>query len=124
MTSQLLEPIDKILPSESASSSFEQRFIYRRPNEVRQFLEAHPFLVSLLKEARERIDDYFGSRNDVVLEVIIEPDALDDHELFAFVQTDLPHKDALARLERLDEDWWLDASDRAQGKLCIHVEFA
>jgi hypothetical protein len=59
-----------------------------------------------------------------VLEVVTEPDALDDHELFAFVQADLPHHEALARLEELGEDWWLDASDRAQGKLCIHVEFA
>ncbi|NUO80825.1 hypothetical protein HUU05_12155 [candidate division KSB1 bacterium] len=124
MTSQTIESINKTASSESASSAFEQRFLYRHPKEVRQFLEAHPFLVSLLKEARERIDNYFGGHNDVVLEVIAEPNALDDHELFAFVQTDLPHKDALARLERLDEDWWLDASVRAQGKLCIHVKFA
>lgn len=59
-----------------------------------------------------------------MLEVVTEADAEDDRELFAFVQTDLPHQEALARLEQLDEDWWLDASDRAQGKLCMHVEFA
>lgn len=123
MTSQTIEAIDKITPAETASS-FDQRFSYRRPQEVRQFLEAHPFLVSLLREARARIDEYFGSHNDVVLEVVTEADAEDDRELFAFVQTDLPHQEALARLEQLDEDWWLDASDRAQGKLCIHVEFA
>lgn len=123
MTSQIIEATNRVMSAE-APSSFEQRFTLRRTEEVRQFLEAHPFLISLLKEARARIDEYFGSHNDVVLEVVTEPEADDDRELFAFVQTDLPHQEALARLEQLDEDWWLDASDRAQGKLCMHVEFA
>ena len=103
--------------------SLEQLYSFRRQAEVLQFLEAHPFLVPLLVEAHSKIGDYFGSNPEVALEVVTDPEAIDDHELFAFIRTSLPADEAHDRLDRLGEEWWLDAMERAQGKLCIDMEF-
>ncbi|MDZ7359927.1 MAG: hypothetical protein ONB46_04270 [candidate division KSB1 bacterium] len=97
---------------------------FRRPVEVKDFLAAHPFLVQLLVEAHDKIGNYFGPQSKVVLEVVTDPEADDDRRLFAFIQTSLLPEEALDRLDRLDNDWWLDAADRGEGKLCLHVEFA
>ncbi|MBC7259156.1 MAG: hypothetical protein H5T65_07895 [Chloroflexi bacterium] len=94
-----------------------------RRDEVVQFLGAYPFLAPLLIEARRKIAEVFGHASRVVLEVITDPEAPADRELFAFVQADLPPDEALQKLNQLDQEWWLDKIDEAQGKLCIHVEF-
>lgn len=92
-------------------------------DEVVRFLGSHPFLAPLLIEARLKIAEVFGHASRVVLEVITDPEAPADRQLFAFVQTDLPPDEALQKLNQLDQEWWLDKLDEAQGKLCIHVEF-
>ena len=98
-------------------------YVFRRPEEVIEFLEDHPFLVALLFDAHPQIVKHFGPRPDAVLEVVADPEAMADRELFVLVRTDLPPDDALCRLERLDMDWWLDAMDRAHASLCIDLEF-
>ncbi len=120
----IVDTLTKPAHSEPAIKPFERLYAFRKPEEVGQFLEAYPFLTPLLREAHDKIDDYFGPQTAVALEVVTDPEAMDDRELFAFIQTSLPSQEALDRLERLDQDWWLDASDRSEGRLCIHVEFA
>jgi len=104
-------------------AAVEKYYLFRNRHEVLQFLQKHSFLLPLLVEAYGKIAEYFETFSSVVLEVITEPEAENDRELFAFIRTGRPVDEALARLERFDEEWWLEASDRAQGKLCIHVEF-
>ncbi len=98
-------------------------YSFRNPAEVFSFLQTHPFLTPLLLEAYPQIEERFGPNPEVVLEVITDPEAADDQELFAFIRTDLAPEEALEKLHQLDENWWLDEADRANGKLCIHVEF-
>ena len=93
-----------------------------RGREVTEFLERNDFLIPLLFEAHGEIKDRFGSAV-FFLEVIADPEAADDRELYALVATHLPPEAALEKLERLDKEWWLAAMDRARCKLCIDVEF-
>ncbi|MCI0692184.1 hypothetical protein L0337_09300 [candidate division KSB1 bacterium] len=74
-------------------------------------------------ETYDKIGNYFGPQPEVVLEVVADPEADDDRELFTFIRTSLPPQEALEKLDQLDENWWLDAGDQADGKLCIHLEF-
>lgn len=97
-----------------------QAFAFRRPEEVAKFLQEHPFLVPLLMEAHSKVAQYFGPSPEVVLEVVTDPEAIDDRQLVAFIRTDLDPTEALASLDRFDKGWWLEASHRSDGKLCIH----
>jgi hypothetical protein len=112
----------RVIKKDPKPDTLEQLYTYRRPMEVTGFLEAHPFLVPLLVEAHGKIDEYFGPQSDVVLEVVTDPEADDDRELFAFIQTHFPPEETLQKLDRLDQEWWLAASHRSKNKLCIHVE--
>ncbi len=101
----------------------ERLYTFRRPVEVLRFLERHPFLVPLLVEAYSKFGNYFGPYPRAFLEVVTDPEAPDDRELFALICTSLTPDEMLDRLDRFDRDWWLDASHTAQGKLCVDVEF-
>jgi hypothetical protein len=100
----------------------ERLYIFRDREEVLWFLERYPFLVSLLLEAYEEIWNYFPY-SQVSLEVISDPEALDEYQLLASISTSLAPDEAIDKLEQFDESWWLDALDRVQSKLCIDVEF-
>jgi hypothetical protein len=113
----------QMVTTEPALQALEQRYTFRRPEEVMEFLQAHPFLVPLLEEARGQIRQYFGPSPEVVLEVVTDPEAENDRERFALVQTTLAADEALCCLDRLDQEWWLDASDQAHCLLNIDVEF-
>jgi hypothetical protein len=86
------------------------------------FLKGHQYLEPILEEAADRIDDYFPG-SPLVLEVVNDPESTEDRQLVLFIVTDLGPAQAMERLDRFDEDWWVDALDKAQGKLCITLEF-
>jgi len=110
-------------PIEPEIQGLSRLYSFRNPTEVVNFLQTHSLLVPLLLEAYPRIEEHFGPNPEVVLEVVTDPEAADDQELFAFIRTDLAPDEALEKLHQLDQNWWLDEADRANGKLCIHVEF-
>ncbi len=88
---------------------------------VERFLARHRFLVPVLGEARHSIAAIFGPETPVRLELVTDPEE-GDSALFARIETTLPVPAALDRLNRLSDDWWLDALPAAQGFLHIDVE--
>lgn len=106
----------------TTTQPLERMYLFREPAKVTEFLESYPFLISLLLEAYDTIRNYFPDAQ-VFLEVIADQEAVNYKELVIFIATDLKPDEALDRLDQFDENWWLDASDRARGKLSIHVEF-
>ncbi|MBV9691689.1 MAG: hypothetical protein JO202_18485 [Ktedonobacteraceae bacterium] len=128
--SQTMDPLSskKHLPNHRATfSTFEHQrlesvYSFSNKEKVLGFLETKQFLILLLLEARFHIAKLFPG-SEVFLEIDTDPETTTDEQLVAFIATSLPSNEAFARLKQLDEDWWLNALDRAQGKLCITVEF-
>jgi hypothetical protein len=108
--------------SQTEIGLLERLYTFRKREEVLWFLERYPFLVSLLLEAHYEIEKYF-SHSQICLEVVTDPEAMDDYQLAVFIVTKLGPDEAVDRLEQFDEGWWLDVLDQAQGMLCIDVEF-
>lgn len=100
----------------------EQLYDFRKPTEVAHFLEVNPFLVPLLREAYTYIRKYFLS-SKLFLGVVADPEAIDEEQLVVFIAVNYDPDEASKALNQLDEDWWLDAMERAQDKLCITLEF-
>ncbi len=86
------------------------------------FLDHHPFLVPILIEAFFQIERFFPSFVGF-LEVHTDPDDSMDRQIMLSIMTSLSSEDALATLDQFDEQWWLDALGKAQGKLCIMLGF-
>jgi len=113
------------LPSASSDafhSNIENLYLFRDANEVRSFLEENPFLIPLLQEAHIHIKEYFPD-SDVVLEVVTDPEIMGEKELVASIVVEQNVEEACETLDRLDEEWWLDTLDTAQGQLHIGLEF-
>ncbi len=113
------------LPSLSSDVFYpkiEKLYLFRKANVVKSFLEEHPFLIPLLQEAHIQIKRYFPN-SDVVLEVVTDPEIPDEKQLVAFIVVEQTAEEASQALDRLDEEWWLDALDRAQDMFHITLEF-
>lgn len=102
----------------------ERHYIFRQRDRVIEFLETRPFLVPLVLEARSKISEYFPEYPVVFLEVVTDPDAPEDQQLAASIRTRLSPEQALDKLDSFDKGWWLQSIDKANGQLCMHVEFA
>jgi hypothetical protein len=90
---------------------------------VRPFLLSHPQLIGVLLKARPHLSKYFGPDLQVVLKVVRDPEAEDSEQLFAYIYTSLPTGEAVARLDRLDEEWFLDQLDQTRGLFNFNLVF-
>ncbi len=102
----------------------ESIYIFRRTKEVSQFLESHSFLSPLLVEAYGKIEEHFGPRPEVVLEVIRDPEVRGLVQMFGYIVTVLTPEEASERLQQFDRGWLLHEIHRARGALNFDVEFA
>ncbi len=101
----------------------EEIYFLRDAAAVKRFLHARPQLAEVLLEARVHLQKYFGPDPQVALEVASDPETEGLEELFAYIRTPLPVDEALARLNRLDEEWFLDQLDRVDGQFNFNLEF-
>lgn len=91
---------------------------------VGSFLRAHPELMGVLAQAATHLRRLFGPEPQVALEVVVDPEAEQCAQLVAYVCTVLPVEEALARLRRLDEEWFLDQLDLVGGLFNFNLELA
>jgi hypothetical protein len=115
----------RAIPSASSdvfNPNIDKLYIFRDVNDVTSFLEENSFLVPLLQEAYTHIKRHFPD-SDVVLEVVTDPEIMDEKALVAFIVVKQTAKEASQALNRLDKEWWLNALERAEDKLHITLEF-
>jgi len=98
-------------------------YSFRDMPPVRRFLRAHPQLIDVLLEAHTYLEKHFGPGPLVTLEVVSDPEAVDWDQLFAYILTSLPVDEAQARLDRLDEEWFLGQLDRIGDLFNFNLEF-
>ena len=97
-------------------------YTFRNFVEVTTFLKNNTSLIYILLNAFEKIKEYFPAA-ELFLEIVEDKESIDDQELIVFIHTELSPDDAFTQLEKLDEEWWLDASLECNGKLNITLEF-
>lgn len=96
-------------------AAFSNMYKLRQPNEIRDFLEINDFLSPLVSEAHGRLQNYFPN-STIFMEV-------DQNELVISVGTSFSPEEADRRLQKFDEEWWIDKSINSNARLCITVEF-
>jgi len=86
------------------------------------FLRENPALSGLLFGAYGEVRKHFGSGVKMALEVVADPEAPGDRQLFVLIRTELPRREARAHLAELDRGWWLNALPATEGKMEIALE--
>ena len=93
---------------------------------VRRLLQSEPDLLPLVNEAAEQLSRYFPDAR-LQLRHVFEPEG-DEEELilgalpYQEVDTDPNVGEAMATLDRFDQDWWLQNMRRANGLLIVTLE--
>ena|SRR5438105_920259 len=122
---QIVQPKPAATLNEDDWKRLSIHFGFENRRIVIQFLEQAAFLVDVLIEARKKIDHYFGSDTLTSLEVFTDPE--DDHSgpiLFVLILTALHSDAASTRLERLDQEWWLNQPYQVKRVMNIDLEYA
>jgi len=89
--------------------------------EILAFLERHPAVAPLLFDIRSNIRRFFGE-DSVRLDMFHDPEwPQDDPELVVNIQTALEPKEALARLHRFDDEWWIKRLSETQPPLIVSI---
>lgn len=112
-----------IIKSQRFLYQIEEIYSLRNAETVRGFLHTYPQLIEVLLEAHVYLQRYFGPDPQVTLEVVSDPEVEAIEELFAYILASLPVDEALTRLDKLDEEWFLDQLDRTGGRLNFNLEF-
>jgi hypothetical protein len=99
-----------------------KRFTLREPEEVFIYLNQHPMLVPLIFEAGDKALKYFAELHALALHLAEYPND-GSRELFLLIQTAQAPDAALTQMDRFDQEWWLDAQDRAEGRLNVKLEY-
>ena len=86
------------------------------------FLRENLALSGLLFRAYGEIRKHFGSEVKTILEVVADPEAPSDGQLFVLIRTELPRREARTRLAELDRGWWLRVLPTADGKVEIALD--
>lgn len=100
----------------------EDLYTFRNSVAVRHFLLCHPHLIDLLFEAYPHLARCFGPNPQVALEVVQDPEVADWTQLVAYILTSLPVNQALDRLDRFDDEWFLDQVDQVDDLFNFNLE--
>ncbi len=108
--------------SEDEIELLRVNFNFRDENQVIQFLRSHRHLNQILNDSVEIIQVYFPE-SKLSLRVIADPEEENSKQLVLYIGCNLEPEEALIQLDKLDEDWWLDALNGARNALCINLEW-
>jgi|GEM_PF-3902652 hypothetical protein len=102
----------------------ERMYILQGREAIRSYLECHPHLISLLLEAWSMIPLYFSGM-PIILRLVEDPEGYQPPQIGVYILVPNDNPDAaLARLTAFDQEWWLDAMDRAFGDLFMTITAA
>jgi hypothetical protein len=90
---------------------------------IGKFLIKNKDLISFLKEAAREIRKVFSDDTEIRLELIKDPEISDDIELFATILTDLSVEKALKKVNDIEDNWFLDKLELAQGRFNFDVSW-
>ena len=100
----------------------ERYMQFRNPARIGPYIEDKDYLGELLVQAVIVIRLLFGEL-PLALEYVDDPEAEGDDGLELHISGLVSADEALSVLDRLDEEWWLDALPLARGRLSITAEF-
>lgn len=96
-------------------------YLIREPAKVTSYLHKHPFLVSVLVNAYLNAQSFFPD-SEIALQIVSDQEE-EYQKLFAYILTEGPAFDSLTRLDKLDDEWFLDQPEHIRCTFNLNLEF-
>jgi hypothetical protein len=104
-------------------AKLETIYNFRNPDEIKKFLGEHKLIIPILLNARLIVEEFFGNNVPLTLEMVIDPEALSNKQLFCYINTESMSLDeAFERLNAFDESWFLKQYDLTGGLFNFNLE--
>lgn len=101
----------------------EELYAWEDETLVRRLLLEHPQVHEPLIHASGLVPTYFGADARLSLDIEHDLDGNDPPRLWANIHTAQSPTEALAALDRFDDDWWLHAPPNVHRYLSIGLRF-
>ena len=119
----LHDSLTELNPVSAADIAYlEKLYTWREKIEVLEFLENYQFLIPILLEAPDKICHYFPEAQ-LFLECVTDPEGIDDDMLELAICMNLDPDEAVDKLNKFQDDWWLNLSDKIRQPLCPILEY-
>lgn len=117
----LVAPINQM--SALRALSFAPRILFRNAFQVRSYLEAHPDVNDLLRQAWPQLVKIFGPAVEVVLELLYWAEELMEPELVGWIQSTDDIESGLQKLDAIADEWFLHRTDQFNTRFNFNIEF-
>jgi hypothetical protein len=116
----LLQPLAEATPADPLDS-LRESFELRDEARLKRYLQQYDFLLPILHEARTQIARFFPDSPRLALEAVWDPSDAST-QLYVMVPTRLSAQEAYEQMDKLAEEWWYEACERAQFRMNIVEE--
>ena len=124
-----LLPLSKVIRpwryrNKALSQAYKLQEFYesRGVEDVWHFLKSHPALIRFLQDSRHYLLQHFGSDTKYVLELVRDPERANLRQLQLYICTSMPIDNALAQLDKLDEEWFLSQLNSVGNLINFNLE--
>ncbi len=93
------------------------------PREVHRFLLKHPFLIHIVSNSITYVREIFGEDTPIELEVVKDPEGMDEEMLFAYISVTGSPSEAMELMDKLDDEFYLAQSPQVQELFNFNVRF-
>jgi hypothetical protein len=119
----LHDSLTELKPVSDAEIEYlEKLYSLREKNEILEFLEAYQFLIPVLLEAPDKIRHYFPDAQ-LFLECVTDPEGIDDDLLELAICINIEPDEAVDKLNKFQDDWWLNLSNKIRQPLYPILEY-
>jgi hypothetical protein len=108
-------------PFEVLEAELSKYYDIRGREEVREFIEARPYLEAPLLEIPGKIKEYFDFTEKPMLHVVYDVEIPSDTCLAVDVHTRVASATRSPAEERLNEDWWFDVSTSIRQQIALII---
>jgi hypothetical protein len=97
-------------------------YALKNAGEIRCTIEKHNYLTSLLDDAYEDIRKEFPCEK-ISLEIYSDPAYPTEKEVLISILTSMSPDEAINRLDRVDDDWWINNLGEPYINTCLKLEY-
>jgi hypothetical protein len=108
--------------NEQRYKALEQYYAFVEPSKVLHFVSTHPDLIPVLLEAHEVMKEHFPS-SEIMLKISPGREEAEEDQLFAYILTSYPVDEALAKLDAIDETWFLNRATQVKDRFNFNLAF-
>ncbi|MDF9540337.1 hypothetical protein P5750_08690 [Bacillus cereus] len=110
-------------PSQLTMKLINNIFVINNYKDITEFLNANDFLLGLILRARMVIYTQFTEKPKLELRLEDTDETPNAKKLYIIIHSNLDLEDAYQHLQKVDENWWINASSIAKGKMNIDLEY-